>query len=69
MPSGLLKITGLPFESELYESEYKVEDKKLLQLIQSSLKPGKKKTKTKKEGGGGDATKGEPNGTQATAEP
>jgi len=67
MPSGLLKITGLPFESELYESEYKVEDKKLLQLIQSSLKPGKnKKPNKKKEGGAAaDATKGEANGTPA----
>jgi len=67
MPSGLLKITGLPFESELYESEYKVEDKKLADLIKSSLKPGKNKTKKKKEGG--DATKGEANGTPAATEP
>jgi len=62
MPSGLLKITGLPFDSDLYESEHKVEDKKLLQIIQSSLKPGKKKPK-KKEGGGG-TNKGEANGAQ-----
>jgi len=62
MPSGLLKITGLPFESDHYQSEYKVEDKKLWQLIQSSLKPKNKKTK-KKEGGGDATNKGEENGT------
>lgn len=26
MPSGLHKITGLPFDPELYVSEYKIED-------------------------------------------
>jgi len=67
MPSGLLKITGLPFESDHYQSEYKIEDKKLWQLIQSSLKPKNKKTTTKKKEGG-DA-KGEENGTPATVEP
>lgn len=26
MPSGLHKITGLPFDAEMYESEYKITD-------------------------------------------
>lgn len=29
MPNGPLKITGLPFEAELYESEKSVEDPEL----------------------------------------
>lgn len=29
MPNGPLKITGLPVESEMYESEYSVEDEEL----------------------------------------
>jgi len=47
MPNGLLKITGLPSYdlTSMYESEHKIEDQKLLQLLQSSLKQNKKKVK------------------------
>lgn len=47
MPNGLLRVTGLPnFDPKaLYESEYKIEDAKIQHLIQSSLKPNKKKKK------------------------
>ena len=29
MPNGPLKITGLPFEKELYESEFDIQDEDL----------------------------------------
>ena len=29
MPNGPLKITGLPFDKELYESEYDIQDEDL----------------------------------------
>ena len=29
MPNGPLKITGLPFDKELYESEYDIKDEDL----------------------------------------
>lgn len=45
MPTGLLKITGLPFDDTLYQSEHKIEDAKILLLLQSSLKQSKKKKK------------------------
>uniref|UniRef100_A0A914X121 Peptidase M24 domain-containing protein n=2 Tax=Plectus sambesii TaxID=2011161 RepID=A0A914X121_9BILA len=45
MPNGLLKITGLPLDTEVYSTEHKVDDEKLSQLLASSLKPSKKKTK------------------------
>jgi len=52
MPNGLLKITGLPFDIDVYESEHKIQDANLLALLQSSLKPSKKKPKSgdKKKG-------------------
>lgn len=49
MPSGLLKITGLALDEELFSSQHRIEDKNLIQLIQSSLKPSKKKPKKKDE--------------------
>ena len=29
MPNGPMKITGLPLESDVYQSEYNIEDKEL----------------------------------------
>ncbi|CAO4374642.1 unnamed protein product [Caenorhabditis nigoni] len=48
MPNGLLKIAGLPFDSEVYQSERSVRDKDLQTVLKSALKP-KKKKETKKE--------------------
>jgi curved DNA binding protein len=45
MPNGLLKVTGLPLDTEVYSSEHKVDDEKLSALLASSLKPSKKKGK------------------------
>jgi len=45
MPSGSHKITGLPFQSELYESEHKIEDEDVKKLLASGVNPGKKKKK------------------------
>jgi len=47
MPTALMKITGLTLDEDNFKSEHKIEDPKLLQLIQTSLKQGKKKTKKK----------------------
>jgi curved DNA binding protein len=45
MPSGSHKITGLPFQSELYESEHKIEDEEIKKILASGVNPGKKKKK------------------------
>ncbi|XP_017776448.1 PREDICTED: proliferation-associated protein 2G4 [Nicrophorus vespilloides] len=47
MPNGPHRITGLPFESDLYESEHSVTDPQLQTLLNSSANPksGKKKKK------------------------
>jgi len=47
MPSGSHKITGLPFESEAYKSDFKVEDEELQQLLNAST--GRKAAKKKKK--------------------
>jgi hypothetical protein len=47
MPTGSHKITGIPFEQELYTSEYSIEDPELKTLLSSSANPksGRKKKK------------------------
>ncbi|KAK2159528.1 hypothetical protein LSH36_151g02036 [Paralvinella palmiformis] len=47
MPNGPMKITGLPFETELYESEHTVDDEELKALLATSAsrKAAKKKKK------------------------
>uniref|UniRef100_A0A915HZB5 Peptidase M24 domain-containing protein n=1 Tax=Romanomermis culicivorax TaxID=13658 RepID=A0A915HZB5_ROMCU len=46
MPSGILRITTPPNDpTTLYESEHKIQDEKILQITQSSLKQAKKKNK------------------------
>ncbi|CAF1320784.1 unnamed protein product [Adineta steineri] len=49
MPSGQMKITGLPIDLDLYESEYKITDSDIKQLLTSSTQK-KKKNKKKKKG-------------------
>jgi curved DNA binding protein len=48
MPSGQMKITGLPIDLDLYESEYKITDSDIKQLLTSSTQKKKKNKKKKK---------------------
>jgi len=48
MPSGQMKITGLPIDLDLYESEYKIMDNDIKQLLTSSTQKKKKNKKKKK---------------------
>ena len=48
MPSGQMKITGLPIDLDLYESEYKIVDSDIKQLLTSSTQKKKKNKKKKK---------------------
>ena len=61
MPNGQMKITGLPFDLDLYESEYKITDSDIKQLLNSSAQ--KKKNKKKKKN-----NKGNSNANAATGE-
>lgn len=47
MPNGPHKITGIPFEAELYHSEHSIVDPDLKSILISSANPkaGKKKKK------------------------
>jgi len=60
LPVGPLVLYEVPFEKELYESEYKIEDKEILDLLAQSLdrKQAKKskKSEKKKEMPGTEAT-------------
>lgn len=49
MPTGLLKITGLPFEANKVECDVKIEDEKILALLKEPLKLKKKKTNQKEK--------------------
>lgn len=48
MPSGQMKITGLPIDLDLYESEFKIADSDIKQLLTSSTQKKNKKKKKKK---------------------
>lgn len=48
MPNGPHKITGLPFEPEMYESEHQIVDADLKSLLNSSANPKAAKKKRKK---------------------
>ncbi|CAF1483888.1 unnamed protein product [Adineta steineri] len=48
MPNGQMKITGLPIDLDLYESEYKITDSDIKQLLTSSTQKKKKNKKKKK---------------------
>lgn len=47
MPNGPHKITGLPVETDLYQSEHSIENPELKSILNSSANPksGKKKKK------------------------
>ncbi|XP_019871396.1 proliferation-associated protein 2G4 [Aethina tumida] len=51
MPNGPHKITGLPFEPELYSSEYSITDADLKSVLNSSANPKSAKKKKKKAEG------------------
>jgi curved DNA binding protein len=53
MPSGQMKITGLPIDLDLYESEYKIVDNDIKQLLTSSAQKKKNKKKKNKKGTAG----------------
>jgi len=66
LPNGVHRITGLPFDASLYESEHKIQDEGILSLLSQPVAPKTKKKKNKKEEGdkavtnntpAGDATK------------
>lgn len=48
MPNGPHKITGLPFERDLYQSRYSIKDPELKSLLNSSANPKAAKKKKKK---------------------
>ncbi|CAD5219716.1 unnamed protein product [Bursaphelenchus okinawaensis] len=48
LPNGIIKLSGLPLETDLYQTDVKIEDKALAALLQESLKPKKKKAAAKK---------------------
>lgn len=48
MPSGQHKITGLPFDTRMFESSYKIEDPELKQIIVASISNKTSKKKKKK---------------------
>lgn len=51
MPNGTMKITGLPFEPELYQTENQINDENIKKLLTLSLSSKKKKKKTAKKAG------------------
>ena len=55
MPSGSHKITGLPCDLDLYESEHKITDESIKSLLEkgTKAKTKKKKATIKTEGGDG----------------
>ena len=50
MPNGTLKITGLPFEEELYKSEYSVVNPESVALLNTSMSKKSAKKKKKRAG-------------------
>jgi curved DNA binding protein len=52
MPNGQMKITGLPLDFDLYESEFKITDSNIKQLLNSSAQKKKNKKKKKNKGNG-----------------
>lgn len=51
MPNGPHKITGLPFEADLYRSEHSITDTDLKSVLNSSANPKSAKKKKKKTDG------------------
>ena len=50
-PSGNYKITGVPFDSSLYQSEFSIKKEELVGLLSQTIKKSKKKKKAKTNGG------------------
>lgn len=50
MPNGQSKITGLPLDLNMYESDHKIDDPEILQIIKSSTSSKSSKKKKKKAG-------------------
>ncbi|KAJ8985784.1 hypothetical protein NQ317_014438 [Molorchus minor] len=48
MPNGPHKITGLPFDADLYQSQYSITDPELKSILSSSANPKSAKKKKKK---------------------
>lgn len=48
MPNGPHKITGLPFETDQYQSQYSIVDPELKSVLNSSANPKAAKKKKKK---------------------
>lgn len=55
MPNGQMRITGLPLDLDLYESEFKILDNDIKQLLTSSTQKKKNKKKKKKGTGQGNS--------------
>lgn len=51
MPNGPLKITGLPFDLDLYKSEFKIDDEETKALLSASASSKKSAKKKKKKAG------------------
>merc|ERR1712066_80352 len=51
LPTGTLKITGLPLDLSRYQSEHKVADEELAALLSTPFGKKKRKKKKKKKGG------------------
>ncbi|KAG0221714.1 curved DNA-binding protein [Mortierella sp. GBAus27b] len=51
MPSGPLRITNTPFDLETIQSEKKIEDEEILNLLATEIRPKKKANKKKKAEG------------------
>jgi len=49
MPSGIMKITGLPLDTDLISCEVKINDEELVTLLKEPLKPKSKKKKANKK--------------------
>jgi hypothetical protein len=62
LPAGSLVLNDFPFDKELYETTFKIEDKAILELLNTSL--DRKKTKKDKKEAKKDAPK-----VEAKAEP
>lgn len=67
MPSGTHKITGLPFEPELYNSECSITDPELKSLLNSSANPKAAKKKKKKADGVNNEQQQQPMEVEAAA--
>lgn len=67
MPSGINLVTGLPFESDQYESEHNILDAEMKDLVLSEIPNKSAKHKSKKGKGAEKAEKGASNTKAAAA--